>query len=665
MAGTVTISENELEATISSISANDEVEAIVELLKSHGVVDGLQSSAIFTAISEAKEGGKAAENLVVAAGEPPIPEKPPALEICPRLREDVKLESLASVVKLLACEAKEDVMEAARGSFSAFVVAAGDLLAKRVIGEVKPGMTVTGKTLTKIDEAGLPPQFEPGRGVKLANEEYRAEHAGYAGTFDGRLCVVAPVWIPAEAAMAAVFCVSLADGSATPTKEDVIGMLEAGGVEHGIDGTRVDTVLDRMGSKALIPVAFATEPVEPVDGTAIFHFAHESLSGAVQDDGSIDLRERSEFPSVAAEALLGESKPPVPGTPGTTVRGDELPVREPVTVELVAGDKVRATGEGAEVQLFAEINGGANVQTVESSTQLTHTVSVREIAQVSGNVDYETGNINFEGNVEVKGSVVSGFKVEATGDVVVMESVENGAEVHCEGNLTVKQGIQGEKTHVTAGGDIRARFIQEALVEAEGELIAESYIRAADVRSQTRVAVEASGDSGGIFGGEVWALDEVVSNNVGAVGTETTLIALGAVPKMFEEVDALRKEIQQAEASMAKLLGALGLSSLAAEEVKALVERNPRRAEAIEDKVAEATGFADTIETSKESVKALAEQIRSKAATVHLDVSNTAFHKVRVRVGNAETVLTADIKGARFRLKKKDGQEEVGWDSLT
>ena len=91
MAGTVTISENELEATISSIGANDEVPDVVELLKKHGVVDGLQSSVLFTAIEAAKRGEKPEQDLVVARGEPATPEKPPTLEICPRGREDDEL----------------------------------------------------------------------------------------------------------------------------------------------------------------------------------------------------------------------------------------------------------------------------------------------------------------------------------------------------------------------------------------------------------------------------------------------------------------------------------------------------------------------------------------------------------------------------------------------
>lgn len=62
---------------------------------------------------------------------------------------------------------------------------------------------------------------------------------------------------------------------------------------------------------------------------------------------------------------------------------------------------------------------------------------------------------------------------------------------------------------------------------------------------------------------------------------------------------------------------------------------------------------------------ALAEKMEGHAKTAHIDVTSTAFHKIRVRIGDAETVLNDNLSGVRFRLNKGDDEEGVGWGSLT
>ena len=135
---------------------------------------------------------------------------------------------------------------------------------------------------------------------------------------------------------------------------------------------------------------------------------------------------------------------------------------------MIAGDNVRLEERQGVQRLISAIAGGAGVQRVELRDQegavkaREYTVSVQPVAQISGDVGADTGNIDFQGNVEIQGSVTAGFRVSATSDVTIAGGVEAGARVEAGGNLTVQLGIMGKDTIVNAGGDLMAKFIQEA-----------------------------------------------------------------------------------------------------------------------------------------------------------------------------------------------------------
>ena len=62
---------------------------------------------------------------------------------------------------------------------------------------------------------------------------------------------------------------------------------------------------------------------------------------------------------------------------------------------------------------------------------------------IKGNVDYDYGNIDFNGSVHITGSVLPGFTVKAKGDIVVDKNVED-AYLEAGGDINVKMGISGK-----------------------------------------------------------------------------------------------------------------------------------------------------------------------------------------------------------------------------
>ena len=136
--------------------------------------------------------------------------------------------------------------------------------------------------------------------------------------------------------------------------------------------------------------------------------------------------------------------------------------------------------------------------------------------------------------------------------------LEAGATVHAAGSITVRQGIVGKGTRVDAGGSLAAKFVQDAHVEAEGDVLIGSYAHGAFIRSGSSVAVEGRGGSGGgIVGGEVWAARNVCSRNIGSERSTTTFVAAGTQPVLHQEYEQAARVARHADSLLKNLLKAI------------------------------------------------------------------------------------------------------------
>lgn len=80
------------------------------------------------------------------------------------------------------------------------------------------------------------------------------------------------------------------------------------------------------------------------------------------------------------------------------------------------------------------------------------------------------------GNVIIRGNVLSGFIVEAGGSVEVMGVVE-AAVIKADGDIILRRGMQGlGKGLLKSGGDIIAKYIENSIIEAKGDIKAEAIM---------------------------------------------------------------------------------------------------------------------------------------------------------------------------------------------
>ena len=655
------LSDDGLNATVRAIYPDTKIEDVLDLLGRNKVTENISEAAIRKAIETAQESGQSVTNLVVATGVPPKAPSPSRIKHCPPESLEA-LPALSPISSLLELKDRNEVRP--DSSISAWLVGPGDRLAEKVVETGKPGIGVQGQTIQPSPQGdGGNTGLQAGSGVELASNgiDYLARIFGYGGVLDGLVSVVPPIWIAPDGMEACFLNIPPIPGSKSTSPDHLRSCLSASGVSVGVDEGAIAEVCEGTDKgtlkETLITLASGVPLEEPQDAAANFSFPYESRAGAILPDGSIDFKERNLFPAVEKDALLVETTQPVAGKPGKTVRGEDIAPSEPAEVELIAGDNVRQEKQEGKEKLFSEMEGGASVQVAEIPTKgkplIRYTVSVRPIAQVPGDVGYGTGNIDFRGNIEIRGSITRGFRVSATGDVTVSETVEAGAEVKSGGSVTVGQGILGNETRIEASGSVTAKFVHDARIEAGGDVVIGSYVHSAYVRSGGCVQVEGrgAGTSGGIVGGETWGILGITSRNVGSPRETATLVAVGVDPDLYAELEKAVHAAGYAGTLLNNLLKALGLSALKTEEIRNLIARKPGLKNKIVHYVEKANQLAQVKEKQEQEQKKIRGQIEQTAKGGSLDVADTAYGGVRLRIGGEEAFQPDSLKGVRFHLE--------------
>ncbi len=258
------------------------------------------------------------------------------------------------------------------------------------------------------------------------------------------------------------------------------------------------------------------------------------------ETGNIDYRKRAAKRSVEDGQLLGKVLPPVPGKPGKDVLGHVVPARKPASARIREGRNV-LHDEAADA-FYATSSG--QIRFIKG------VLFVEDVFTVSGSVDLESGNIDHPGALVVEEHIESESQVEAKGDVFVGGYIGN-AEVTCGGSLAVRAGITGgDKCVIRVAGDVHARFIQNADIEAEGDIVVEREIDQSTIKTRGAVRVA----QGRIVGGHISALKGIKVRQIGSDAYLRTELHAGEDYRVKDALTEKEAALKECRATLTKIV---------------------------------------------------------------------------------------------------------------
>ena len=449
----------------------------------------------------------------------------------------------------------------------------------------------------------------------------------------------------AENASCVHLSVTPAIGGKPVTTEQVAKALADSNIIHGI---KTDVIQKALSNNAAGKYVIA-ESTPPTHGE---NARFESLIAEAKDthplineDGRVDYHEIGSFISVNAGDALMRKIPATQGINGVDVYGRAI-IANPGK-DIPFSNKLHGVEIDPEDQNLLRASTGGLPKVLANGVSVSTVIDVKD-------VNLSTGNIDFNGTVNIRGDVIEGMKVNATGDVIIAGMTE-GAHIHADGNIIIHKGVIGRgelRTEagepgqsvaiLTSGGSIEARFIENAIVHAAGNITIGEFVSHSELFSHNTIVVGKKGaKKGHILGGSTRARISVDAHMLGSQSNVKTHIDVGNDPELHEKVKITTTSYEEKIEEQEKLLTLIHrLKQQPDQKSKAIMARALSTLKKLNEEL-------KIITTEKTQIEAQ-DQLTSSAIVY---VRKHAFPETSITIGNASYTVQNRTEAGSFVLE--------------
>ncbi len=430
-----------------------------------------------------------------------------------------------------------------------------------------------------------------------------------------------------------------------PSREELIARLKKEKVVYGLN----EAVLQLAVEQGHLKKSLVAEGLPAQQGkSAWFEYLLETnLQRGPREraDGSVDYRDLNLVQNVDLDTPLMRKHPPEPGQPGRKVTGEEISPEMGRDYHLI--ESVGSKISEQDKNLLVAARAGRPVR-LSRSVKVDDMITLQEVG-------LETGNVQFKGSVSVMGSVCSGFQIKAGGDIIVHGSVED-AILDAGGSIEVRGSIFGrDQASLTAKGDIRAHFIQNASVECFGDLHISEGLFHCEVRIMGNIFVGMNGGKGQINGGNIWGANSLRVKILGSMASSVTRVSLGEDPYLRQKLKDIDHNLRHYKSELEQVIKSIiYIRTRAREKADELTGLEEKRGELLE-----------TVNNLSEQISNLHESLRLSRSQCETFVSEQLHAGVKLFFAEIPFIVKEDMGPSRLRLRDTSNGLDVVWAPYT
>lgn len=420
-------------------------------------------------------------------------------------------------------------------------------------------------------------------------------------------------------------------GGEEMTAKELQKDLEIKGITYGIQNDVIDAYFANREYCKDILVAEGTEPVQGKDACIEYYFnTDKKAKPTLKEDGSVDFFQLNVVQHCNKGDVLAKLFPEEPGTPGTNIKGEPISPREVKKDSLKYGNNIEISEDN--MTLTSLVDG--HVELVEGRVFVSDVLTVE-------NVDNSTGNIDYEGSVQVNGNICTNFQVKAKGNIEVKGVVE-GAYLEAGGNIIIARGMNGMGRGVLkAEGNIISKFLENVKAEAAGYVASESILHST-VMAGTEVNVD--GKRGFITGGKVSAGQSINVKTLGSsMGADTT-VEVGADPKLKIRFQELQKQIAEDSKSLKSIQQVLVATK---QKIAQGAKLTPEQLKYVQSLASANQQKTAAIQQNTEEMDRLQEQLTGNE-NAKVIVRGTVYPGTKICIGDVSMVVQKETQYSRF-----------------
>lgn len=463
-----------------------------------------------------------------------------------------------------------------------------------------------------------------------------------------------------------------------PIKEDSVKqILDENGVKYGIINRNIAEIcLNKPKNKVI--VAKGRKPGKGKDASIEYKvdLFHKDAEFEVDEDSDrVDFKQTHTYDSIQPGTLLAEKFPPRPGERGISVQNEIIESKPGKDMDL-------KIGEGVELR----DNGTKAISTIAGLPILSRggEIEVTKLLVINSDVDYSTGNINFSGDILIRGDILDDFEVTGGENIKILGNIYHARVESLNGNIKLEKGISGDgNAFVKAKGSISAKFIEGAKVYCGGDMIVHTDIMHSTIYVNGKIVC--CKGKGLVSGGYIGVGKSLECNVLGSKSYTPTKIDLGVDMDLRKEqyntlleLNEIKNYITKARELLEKIKNKYGSGG------KKISKRNYRRyiniKRAHNNKVAEFNYVKDELEKlEKKKIEAL--------KNARLIVRKVTYPKVTIIAGKNQYAVKVEKdmplvykyktedkvvasrrlkipknvlnKGAKFEYEEEEGKEEI------
>jgi len=259
------------------------------------------------------------------------------------------------------------------------------------------------------------------------------------------------------------------------------------------------------------------------------------------------------------------------------------------------------------------------------------------------NIDNSTGNINFVGDVVVRGEVLAGFTVQSNKSITVYGAV-TGAKLIAGGMINIKSGCLNSKLRAT--GNIIVNFFENCKIETDANIEAGSF---------TFCTVKCGGSittrgAGAIIGGTITCLGNINCNVIGTKNFTKTEIVVGNTALFVKQRDELMELVETINGELAQLT----------QDIKYLLEKKssvgklaPDKQSSLDYAMRQRMVKKYELSEKEKKINEINELLEVKQHN-EIVVKTAVYPNVSIRIGQAIQQITSKYSRAKFTLNERD-----------
>lgn len=321
--------------------------------------------------------------------------------------------------------------------------------------------------------------------------------------------------------------------------------LREGAINYGL----VDIENIELSNKEKFLLAKGVAPI-PGDDAIVSLYEIEDVKPTIEEKGDVDHYELNIINQILEGDWLGDRIEPTIGTPGISVyglrieapNGQQIPlVYDPKTVSKIYDEETNKSTLRAKKDGAVTYNG--------------ESVCVQNSIEVDGSIGFSTGNIDFNGYVDISGTVEDNFSVVADYNIQIQGDIGIGAIELIEsrkGDVYIRGGISGrEKAIIRAKNNVYTKFANNCSIYCEGTVNIGFY--AMNCNIEAKEVIFESRDSQ-LIGGETNAKIQVRVGSVGSKSSTKTYINIEGFEreKLSEEFESIKMAIEACKGKVDK-----------------------------------------------------------------------------------------------------------------